>query len=257
MSREDLDPTRLLDGWQPDRGPRPSDDELRSLLDGWTPGIAPIGRPPATPEVALEFVAPPPVDSAPQALDGVARGVARGAARWAASEITDIELDWQPAPVRVAAPSHPRLVAQWQPGAWLVADREVVEARTELRDGPHGPVVETFPALRLVAWWAPADNAAPLPRWPLRAALLAVGADALPPALVAPLPGDGPVHRIDAALADWGLVAQLVRLHESGLDAHQFEALQRFVEAEREAQFLQLNDAYHRPVAGGPVERRG
>lgn len=258
MSREDPDLTRALDGWRPDRGPRPSDHELRSLLDGWRPGSGPALRPtaPAAPDLALDFVATPPRDGAPEALDALGRRVSRGAARWAAAEITDVELDWQPAPTVAPVPSHPRLLAGWQPGAWLVAEREVSPARTELRDGPHGPVVEVFPALRLAAWWPPADDAAPLPRWPWRAALLAVEPESLPAALVGALPGDAPVHRIPPALVDWALVGQLVRLHETGLPAHQFEALQQFVDAEREAQFRRLNDDYHRPAPGAAVEQR-
>lgn len=253
---DDLDPTRVLDGWRPDRGPRPTDAELMRLLDGWQPGTGPHGSVPREPPSLRLPRLQPLLDAAvaPVELDAVGRRVARRAARWAADEITDIELDWQPAPQVAPVATHPRLLAQWQPGAWVAAVKQVAAASTEVRDGPAGPVVETFGALRLLAWWPPAAAGAPLDRWPQRALLQAVDADRLPEALLAPLPEQAQVWCVGEA-ADWALIGQIVLLHDTGVRGQRFEALQAFVDAERQAQFSRLNDGYHRPAEGQPVER--
>ncbi|MCR5866819.1 hypothetical protein [Aquincola sp. J276] len=253
---DDLDPTRVLDGWRADRGNRPTDAELMRLLDGWQPGGVP-GRGAAQEPPSLRLPRLQPVLDAPVAaveLDAVGRKVARRAARWAATEVTDVELDWQPAPQVAPVVTHPRLLAQWQPGAWVAAVKQVAAASTEVRDGPSGPVVETFGALRLLAWWPPAEAGAPLDRWPQRALLQAVEPERLPEALLAPLPAQASVWCVGEA-ADWGLIGQIVLLHDTSVQGRSFEALQAFVDAEREAQFSRLNDGYHRPAAGQPVEQ--
>lgn len=261
MDRDDpLDPTRVLDGWRPDRGPRPTDAELMRLLDGWQPGG--LRRPAAEEAPSLRLPRLQPVQDAPVAaveLDELGRQAAQRAARWAAQEITDIDLDLLPTPAVAPVPSHPRLLRQWQPGAWVAAVRQVADEVTEVREGPGGPVVETHAALRLIAWWAPADSGAPLDRFPLRAQMQPVAPDRLPQALLAPLPADASVWCLaegPGGSADWSLIGQLVLLHDGSLQGRSFEALQTFVENERAAQFSRLNDDYHRPDAAWPVEQK-
>lgn len=261
MDRDDpLDPTRVLDGWRPDRGPRPTDAELMRLLDGWQP--TGVRRPAAEEPPSLRLPRLQPVQDAPVApveLDQLGRQVAQRAARWAAEEITDIDLDWQPAPTMAPLPSHPRLLRQWQPGTWVAAVKQVAAESTELREGPGGPVVETHAALRLIAWWPPAEQGAPLARWPQRAQMQPVAPERLPQALLAPLPEDAAVWCLAEGAgdtADWSLIGQLVLLHDSSLQGRSFDALQAFVENERAAQFSRLNDDYHRPDAARPVEQK-
>ncbi|MEF7616533.1 hypothetical protein V4F39_21635 [Aquincola sp. MAHUQ-54] len=264
MDRDDLDPTRALDGWNPHRGPRPTDAELTSLLDGWQARGTPLhplrdGDEPPAQRLALPRLQPRPGEAEPVELDGIGRQAAQRAARWGAADITDIELDWQPAPVAARAPAHPRVLERWEPGAWVAAVRQVAESTTEVHDGPQGPVVETFAALRLIAWWMPTASGAPLGRWPHRVQLQPVETERVPLALLSPLPQDARVWCLHEAAAgeavDWALVGQLVLLHDTGLRAHQFESLQALVESEREGQYTRLNGGYRWPAAGQPVEQ--
>lgn len=257
----DEDPTRALDGWRPDRGPRPTDAELTRMLDGWQPqSAAPPARRAAggTADIKLPRFQPAP-GAAAEAVDvdilgsGLGQRIAR---RQAALDITDIDLDWQPTAMTARAPAHPRVLERWQAGAWVAAVRQVAESTTEVRDGPHGPVVETFGALRLIAWWPPlATPGALLDRWPQRALLQAIEVDRLQQALVDPLPADAHVWCIGDE-ADWPLIGQLVLLHDTTLPRRHFDTLQAFVEAEREVQFKRLNDGYQRAGTGPAVERR-
>lgn len=167
---------------------------------------------------------------------------------------------WQPDPqalqLRPARP--PRLLAQWQPGAWTGAIRQVFDSTTEFVTTASGPVVDTYPPHRLLLLWPPLSLATPLPaRWPQQVRLSAVSAGDAPAALLEAVPGDAPLWLLpDPAAVDWALAAEIALHHEPALRPFQATGLRAFLEAEREATYARLNADYHQPVAGGPVTRR-
>lgn len=217
-----------------------------------------------TPEIDLpstELPTPPDAASVAQTT-GQARDFA--AAQW----LADARAGQAPAPQPdvQALPGQrrrePRLLARWQPGAWVAASRQAVGATTEVINTPQGPVIETYPAQYLVALWAPAPEAGQPPgRWPQRAWLCAADTDAqgdaLGEALLAQLPDPQPLWRLPAAdgPVDWALVAEIVLVHEPGLRPFQSQALRALMAREREATFARLNSRYQRPAVGGPVQQ--
>jgi len=125
---------------------------------------------------------------------------------------------------------------------------------------PDGPVIETYPAQHLVVLWSPLRTDAPhLGRWPRKAFLSAASEDRLDEVAIGQVPDGQPLWWLpaDSDLVDWSLVGQIVQIHESTLRPFQLEALKSLIDAERDAAFTEVNDGYHRPASGGPVQRRG
>ena len=190
------------------------------------------------------------------------------ASRFAASQFNAETLDarlptWQPDTnaLLVRPKQHPRVLAQWQPGVWTGAVRQVLQGSTEFVTTAQGPVVETHAPLHLLLLWPPQRVDAPLlGRWPQQVRLWA-GAPQAPDApdaeaLLATLPADARLWlQPDGDAVDWALAAEILLTHESGLRPHQMEGLRAFIVAEREASFARLNSAYHRPEAGGAALR--
>lgn len=208
---------------------------------------------------ATDLPLPPSGASVAQAT-GHARDFA--AAQW----LADAQAAQAPAPQpeALALPGHrarnPRLLGQWQQGAWAAGSRQVLEASTEIINTPQGPLIETYPAQYLVAWWAPSGRSTPqLRRWPSSAWLCAAETSALPDALLAQVPEPCAMWWLpeQSDLVDWAAVAEIVLIHEPGLRPFQSAALRSLIEREREAAFARMNDHYHRPAAGAPVLRKG
>jgi len=166
---------------------------------------------------------------------------------------------WQPDPntLRVRPKQHPRVLAQWQPGAWTGAVRQVLQGSTELVTTAQGPVVESHAPQHLLLLWPPQRVDVPLlGRWPQQVRLWASEAGwpdgAAAEALLATLPADARLWlQPDADAVDWALAAEILLTLDDALRPHQADGLRAFIVAEREASFARLNSAYHRPKAGG------
>lgn len=231
---ETQDPTHALDGW---RAPAPAplqDLELHMLLKAGGAGL----------------------DEAKKA-----RMKARG---YEIQDIEDVELREILPPPAAAAPvlelprtppvADARLLAQWQPQAWMALARRVRGASAEVVQTPQGPLVENLAPQWLCALWPPQRLDAPLlGRWPEVAAL--VGADTAFGALHQLLAELPPAAQLWAAEldADWALLAELVLHHDASLRSAHAQALRELIDAERGKNFARLNDAY---VSQGRVARR-
>lgn len=216
------------------------------------------------PEVDWPAVAP---DTAPDGTEG--QDATEEANRFAASQFNAETLDarlpvWQPDPraLRPRPLQDPRLLSQWQPGAWIGAVRQILEASTEFVTTAQGPAIETHAPQHLLLLWPPQRMDAPLlGRWPQQVRLWA-GSPGEPDAtavqaLLATLPADANLWlQPDAEAVDWALGAEILLVHEAGLRPAQIEGLRQFIGAEREASFAQLNDAYQRPDGPHVVLRR-
>ena len=268
---QDFDPTRVLDGWQPAgaEATRPALDPAH-LLDGWRadtvrPAAAPdpLRNPERlarlrqrgfemhdvedveVPEIRLPAPAPPPALDT-QGLAEALRSASRVAGA-AAPAVPALDL----APRRSG---DPRLLAQWQPGAWIGLARRAIAPSTELSQGPDGPVLESHAPGWLLALWPPQGLDRPLLScWPQQVRLLHAEQDALGAALLAGVPEGAPLWQ-GALEPDWSLIAELALHHEPALRPAQLQALRDLIEAEREQQFARLNEAYVHE--GGAVRQR-
>ncbi len=281
--RPEVDPTRVLDGWRPDAGAQPFDPTR--VLDGWKPEVARDARR-LDPSLPLIDVLSPsaPVSSSAQGavLDELNLGaVARSgrADKWHRGEpgdVTDIEAVWKPGS-DVSEAAHgsslrqhgaddepltvwrkagvARLLPQWKPGAWVGALRRVFGAVSQVHSTPDGPIVDTFAPHVLLALWPPLGTQMPLlSRWPQRLLLSAVHPDDAGEALLQLLPADAELWLAEHDI-DWALAGEAVLLHDPGLRDFQLKELRAFVDAERQANWDRLNQAYRLPAAGQPIER--
>ena len=224
------------------------DLKAEDLRATWPPGI----------ELPAVDQAPPPdlagLNAATrQASDEVA-------SQWDAESQDAARPVWQPdaQALQLRPAQHPRLLTQWQPGAWTGAVRQVFDSTTEFVTSANGPAVETYPPHRLLMVWPPLTLAAPLPaRWPQQVKLSAVTERGAPAALIDLLPAEALLWlQTDAGAVDWSLAAEIALHHELALRPFQTTGLRSFLEAEREATYARLNADYHQPEAGGPVTRR-
>ena len=205
----------------------------------------------------VEPTAPPDQDSLNHSTR---QASAQAAASWQAETRRQAEPAWQPdaqaLQLRRASPA--RLLAQWQPGAWTGAVREVFESTTEFVKTPNGTAVETYPPHRLLLLWPPQRLDAPLlGRWPQQVRLSAVPADQASEALLQGVPEPGLLwlnpHEADV---DWALAAEIVLHHEPALRPFQSTGLRAFIDAERVARFARLNADYQQPAGSAAVVRR-
>lgn len=261
---DDFDPTHALDGWRAP-APPPLDLDLRSLRPTRAPAPADVKkqawlkqhgfemhdvqdvevreRPPAPPpEVAapvVELRVAPPAPADPQA---VIAEVEMPPVAAAAPEPEPPALDLPPpVPVRDA-----RLLAHWQPDAWLGLTRQLSGAAAEVRHTPAGLQVEHRAAQWLCAAWPPQASAATPGRWPAWAALVEgeSAADAWT-SLLGELPAEAPLWPSPQD-ADWGLLAELVLHQDAGLQPTQSRLLRELVEAERSARRSHIEQGYTR-----------
>ena len=152
--------------------------------------------------------------------------------------------------------SHPRVLAAWRPGAWTVGQQRVLDASTEVVQTLQGPVVETHEPQHLVALWPPQGLDAPvLGRWPQRAMLVPAESERAAEAVLPWIPDDAVVW-VTSADIDWGLVGNVVLHHDATLQPFQLTALRAFVEAERQATYDRVNDAYAVATPGQPPTRK-
>ena len=202
---------------------------------------------------------PPPPD-----LDSLAAATRQAsdsvASQWDAETLDAAQPVWQPdaQALQLRPVQHPRLLANWQPGAWTGAVREVFDSTTEFVTTANGPAVETYPPHRLLLLWPPLSLAAPLPaRWPQQVKLSAVTARDAPAALIDLVPDNAMLWlQTDHGAVDWALAAEIALHHEPALRPFQSTGLRAFLDAEREATYARLNADYHQPEASGPVVRR-
>lgn len=271
-----FDPTRLLDGWQPAAAPLRPELDLSGLLTGLQ-GVASAPREARldpervarlkqrgfemndiedieVPEIRLPVVEDaPPVDAA-----GLAQAL-RATVALAQSQSEpprdspDLDLPAAPGP----APE-PRLLARWQPGAWVGVRRRALGASTELLNTPDGPLVENHAPQWLLAVWAPQGLEQPLlGRWPEQALLCAAEQPELAARqLLQGLP-DEALLWLSELEVDWALLADLVLHHDAALKPYQVQALRALAEAERLASFEQLNRSYEAAAECRPLRRRG
>lgn len=211
------------------------------------------------PEVDLPEVpdAPPPDADALEAATSGAREFA--ASQWDLDTLATREPVWQPDPaaLQLRPASHPRLLARWQPGAWVGALRLVFDHATELATTPTGPVVQTYPAHRLLLLWPPQATGGVVGRWPQQVQLLTGPAHQAGVAALGLLPDEGLLWLMpDTDAVDWALGADIAMHHMPALNAFQLQGLRAFLDAQRAASFLRLNDRYHQPVPGKAVVLR-
>lgn len=224
QDKPDDDPTRFLDGWQPraepQRGAPMPDLDFSSLQLG--PGMD---------------------------AQRVARLKQRG---FSMQDVEDVRLPEVRLPAAAADElRHPRLLKTWQPGAWTVVRRRLLDAGTVLLKTAQGTVVEERPAQWLVAAWPPQNLDAPLlGRWP-ELALLAAN----PEALLTGLPESARLWLSEVEV-DWALLAELVLHQDASLGARELKALRDLAEAERQAAFEQINGRYEPARDGQPLRRR-
>lgn len=151
----------------------------------------------------------------------------------------------EPQPGLVPSESHPRLLAQWQPRAWIALCRRVSGPSVEIVQTVNGPVVDNHGPLWLCALWPPQRVDMPLHgRWPEALALLTAEScsQALIP-LLGRLPEDARIWHANLE-ADWVLLVDLALHQQPGLRPQQLEQLRELQQREREQAFTRLNQAY-------------
>jgi hypothetical protein len=254
-AREPFDPEDPLAGWKaPARG-RATQPDLDDVLGAVARQARRATAPAASADIDLPAVEA--VDAA--SLDDLA-GIGSSAATSARATALDFvervdEAGSTDVPVVVGRRVPLRLLDRWQPGAWIGALRRIGDAMTEFVRTDRGPVIETYEAPHLFALWPPQRLEEPLlPRWPLRAGLASADGPAAADALLALTPGEASLW-LASSDVDWALVAEIVLHHDPTLRPFQAEALRAFVQAEREAAFVRINDGYRRPEGGGAAER--
>ncbi len=211
------------------------------------------------PRVDLPSVhdAPPPDADTLEAATSGAREFA--ASQWDEDALAAKEPVWQPDPaaLQLRPASHPRLLAHWQAGAWVGAVRLVFDSGTEFITTANGPAVQTHPPHRLLLLWPPQASAGQPGRWPQLVHLLTGSASQAGPAALGLLPDDALLWLMaDSTDVDWALGADIAMHHMPALQAFQLKGLRAFIDSEREAAFVRLNDAYHQPRPGAAVVPR-
>ena len=264
-----FDPTRLLDGWKPAQPPAAPELDLGTLGLGRSQAaqldserIAQLKKrgfemtdieDVEVSEIRMPVVeAPLEVDLA--GVDAVMSAAAGFAQRFDQSTgFADLDLSVHP---ERHAPN-PRLLARWQPGAWIAVRRRALGASTEFLNTPDGPLVESRPPQWLMAAWPPQQLDDPvLGRWPELAMLgAAQEPDAAGELLLATLP-DQALLWIAELDVDWALLAELVLHQDPGLKPFQVKALRELAEVERLASFEKLNSAYQAAADGRPLRRK-
>ncbi|MDH4392034.1 MAG: hypothetical protein QE285_11520 [Aquabacterium sp.] len=211
------------------------------------------------PDIDLPAVrqTPPPDAEALEAATSGARAFA--SSQWDQGAPGSNQPVWQPEPaaLQLRPASHPRLLARWLPGAWAGALRLVFDAGTTFVNTATGPVVQTYPAHHLLLLWPPQATAGLVGRWPQQVQLLTGTAHQASLAALGLLPDDARLWLMpDTDDVDWALGADIAMHHMPALRGLQLQGLRAFLDAEREAAFVRLNDRYHQPAPGAPVEPR-
>jgi hypothetical protein len=223
------DPEQLIAAIElPAVPPPPVDVDMPTLDFRFEPPVAPDAQQ-LLDDIALPDLPPPP----------------------AATEAPVLNLPPSTAP---AAPD-PRLLALWQPQAWVAQVRRIAAASVEVQQGAAGLRVESLSPQWLCALWPPLPTGAPqLARWPELATLVnADTADAALQQLLPELPESAELWRADKRDADWALLADLVLHQNAGLTTGQTRALRELAEAERSANLQHMTHDY---LTEGRLARR-
>jgi hypothetical protein len=137
-----------------------------------------------------------------------------------------------------------RLLADWEPGAWVGAVRRAFGPQPELRRSVQGEIVDA-PSHWLIALWKPQRLQQPfLFRWP-HVVLLHAGEDESTAIaeLLQHVPWGERLWVVHDEI-DWALLAEIVMLSESGLRGFHLRALHEFMRNEREATLARIARAY-------------
>jgi hypothetical protein len=146
---------------------------------------------------------------------------------------------------RAAPDPNDRLLAEWQPGAWIGSIRRAFGPLPELRSVAEGEVIDNHPSHWLVALWKPQRLQQPfLFRWPQLVQLVA-GEDesAALLELLQHVPWGERMWMVHADI-DWSLLAEIVMLTEPGLRAFHYQALRGFMAEERRAALARIGRSY-------------
>jgi hypothetical protein len=211
------------------------------------------------PEVDLPDVqkAPPPDAETLEEATRSAREFA--ASQWDLDALASNAPVWQPDPaaLQLRPASHPRVLAHWQPGAWVGAVRLVFDSATEFVTTANGPAVQTYPPHRLLLLWPPQATRGGVSRWPQQVQLLTGPASQAGVMALGLLPDDARLWLMpDTDDVDWVLGADIALHHMPALKPFQLQGLRAFLDAARDASFLRLNDRYHQPAPGAAVVPR-
>ncbi len=211
------------------------------------------------PEVDL-----PDVQEAPPPNAETLEDATRGAREFAASQ-WDLDAQasnapvWQPDPaaLQLRPASHPRVLAHWQPDAWVGAVRLVFDSATEFITTTNGPAVQTFPPHRLLLLWPPQAAHGVVGRWPQQVQLITGAASQAGVAALGLLPDEALLWLMpDTDDLDWVLGADIALHHMPALKPFQLQGLRAFIDAARAASFVRVNDRYHQPAPGAAVVPR-
>jgi hypothetical protein len=206
----------------------------------------------------------PDVHGAPPPDVGALEDATRGARDFAASQwdhdaLASGQPVWQPDPaaLQLRPASHPRVLAHWQPGAWVGAVRLVFDSATEFITTANGPAVQTYPPHRLLLLWPPQATRGVVARWPQQVQLITGPASQAGETALGLLPDDALLWLMpDSDDIDWALGADIALHHMPALKPFQLQGLRAFIDAAREASFARLNDRYHQPAPGAAVVPR-
>ena len=214
------------------------------------------------PEVDLPSLAAPLPPSDDDMTGAVRQASELAASQHSAEQAAQSTPAWQPdlSALQLRRAVDPRLLSNWQPGAWIGAVRQVFEGTTEFLNTYDGsPTVQIWPPHRLLLLWPPQGLDKPLlGRWPQQLRLSAVPQDEAADALLAALAPEAKLWLHGSAQdIDWALAAEIVLHHEAGLRPFQAEGLRAFIAAERDASYSRLNQAYQSAEGGGAQLAKG
>ena len=137
-----------------------------------------------------------------------------------------------------------RLVKRYQPGHWIGGLRRAFGPVAEIGENSLFGDLETHPTHYLVALWRPLDSASAfLPRWPSKVSIVTPDPLTAARELLSDVPRRARMW-VAGPEIDWSLVARIVILGESGLQAFQHRELQAFIRAERRATLAAISVRY-------------
>lgn len=136
------------------------------------------------------------------------------------------------------------------PGVWIGAYRRLVGPTAEVVETQFGDEVENLAPQYLVAVWKPIPAGGfAIRRFPAVARLVSTDSEGVMRALLKLVPDDSRLF-VPEMEVDWGLIAQIAMVCDSGLRADQMRVLQAVVWRDREKRLEQIRRRY-RPAGEG------